>query len=239
MKEQMLILAEMQAYDDQIGSKLELKKVLPKQLETLFTDVEEAKVKVTEVHAEVDELLLAQKSNEGVIQANKELIAKYAVQLNAIKTNKEYKALNKEIEALQKKNSGAETKIINLMDATNTKRAEQKAAKIAQKGAENNLKAQEAELTKMIAALDVDIQLLKDKRNELTKGLPMTMTRKYILLLKNKKRKAVVFNVKGACSGCGYQVRPQVMLELEDRDKLHYCENCSRIIMNKPPKVKK
>ncbi|MBN2829434.1 MAG: hypothetical protein JXR56_03820 [Candidatus Cloacimonetes bacterium] len=238
MKEQMLVLAKMQAYDDKIGDKLAQKEFLPKQLESLEQAVVEAKNNVTAIHTLIEEIQVKQKAKDLEIQANKDLIAKYAVQLNNIKTNKEYKALNKEIEALNVKNSEIETDILNFMEEINIRKNELKEAQKDQKDAETNLKSQEAELKKMIGALDTDIQHLKDKRNELTKKLPVTLTRRYIVLLKNKNRKAVVFNIKGACSGCGYQIRPQILLELDDEKKLHYCENCSRILINKPSGLK-
>jgi predicted nucleic acid-binding Zn-ribbon protein len=201
MKEQVLVLAKMQAYDDKIGDKLAQKEFLPKQLEALETAVEDAKNSVNEIHASIEEILVKQKAKDLETQANKDLIAKYAVQLNNIKTNKEYKALNKEIEALNGKNSEIETEILTLMDEVNTKKEEMKEAQAEQKKAEAELKSQEVELKKKIGDLDHDIKALKDKRNELTKNLPITLTRRYIVLLKNKGRKAVVYNFKGACSG--------------------------------------
>ncbi len=237
MKKQMLTLARMQAFDDKIGDKLKQKEVLPKQLESLVSAVEAADKEMTEAKEILDQTQVEQKNNESAIQVNKDQIAKYAVQLNSIKTNKEYKALNKEIEGLTAKNGKLEEDILKLMDDIKAKKAILKEKQDAKKAAEAELHSQEEELKKMITAVDKDIEKFKNERNTLAKTLPVPLTRRYILLLKNKKRKAVVYNQKNACSGCGYKIRPQVLLELEDENKLHYCENCSRILMNKPSDI--
>ncbi len=234
MKKQMLTLARMQTFDDRIGDKLKQKEVLPQQLKELEQHVEDAEQKVKLAKEVLDQAQVEQKNKENEIQANKDLIAKYAVQLNSIKTNKEYKALNKEIEGLNSKNAKLEEEILKLMDDVTAKKNELKEKQNDKSDAEKELHSQEEELKKLIKAVDNDIEELKNERNKLAKTLPTPLTRRYILLLKNKNRKAVVYNQKNACSGCGYKIRPQVLLELEDEKKLHYCENCSRILMNKP-----
>jgi predicted nucleic acid-binding Zn-ribbon protein len=52
-------------------------------------------------------------------------------------------------------------------------------------------------------------------------------------MIKNKGNKAVVYVQNGACSGCGFVIRPQIRIELQLRKKINFCESCGRILMER------
>jgi predicted nucleic acid-binding Zn-ribbon protein len=84
---------------------------------------------------------------------------------------------------------------------------------------------------KEIEKVNEEIDRLKENRTEYAKQLPMPLVKKYVQLIKNKNHKAVVFNSNNACSGCGFHIRPQILIELNDPNKIIYCENCGRILV--------
>ena len=105
------------------------------------------------------------------------------------------------------------------------------------KKAENELKANEDRIEKKIEIVRNDIDKLKNERNSYAKQIKNTnLVKRYVALIKNKSRKAVVFNDKNACSGCGFKVRPQQVIEINEGNKIISCESCGRILVPKPMK---
>ncbi len=227
-------LIEMQSFDDKIADKEKLKKELPKRLQGLLDSVNEAKLAVEEVEEEKKQVVLNQKDRELEIKQNKEKMLKYEEQLTSIKTNKEYKALNSEIASLNTQNSEHESEILSLMEQENQCKAMilDRTKVLDEKKAE--LKAQEDDLKEEIAGLDGEIDALKLQRNEIAKTLPNNVVKQYKRLIINRNRKAVAFESEGACSACGFKVRPQVIVELDKLNKLNFCDNCGRFLVKKP-----
>ena len=231
MKKQLEILIQMQKLDKIIGEKNILTKELPQQLNSLKQSLKDADETVAATKSELDENLKDQKLRELDIAENNTKIAKYKNQLLTIETNKEYKALNSEINHLEKKNSGIDDNLIGLMEAESELKERLEEEKKSQKKASDELKANEEKLEKEIQEVQKDIEDLKGKRNVLAVELPRDLIRSYAALIKNKNRKAVAFNDNNACSGCGYTIRPQVAIDIKEGESVIYCESCGRILV--------
>ena len=234
MIEKLKTLAAMQKYDDEIGRCKELQRVLPEQLHTLIQDVEETTARMQETQNVREGIVKRQKELEAEIKHNNELKLKYGNQLADIKTNKEYKALNAEIANLSQKNSDIESQLLELME-TETEISKELALRQSElKAAEQRKNAKEDDLLQQINALDGKIDELRKHRTELALTLKSdALVKQYGIMIRNKNNQAVAYNLNGACSGCGFVIRPQIRIELELRKKIHNCESCGRILMNK------
>jgi uncharacterized protein len=231
MKKQLEILIQMQKLDKVIGEKNILTKELPQQLNSLKQSLKDADETVAATKSELDENLKDQKLKELDIADNNAKSDKYKNQLLTIETNKEYKALNSEINHLEKQNSGIDDELISLMEVESELKERLGEENKAQKKASDELKANEEKLEKEIQEVQKDIEELKSKRNTLAKDLPRDIIRRYASLIKNKNRKAVVFDDNNACSGCGYTIRPQVAIDIKEGNSVIYCESCGRILV--------
>lgn len=233
MIDKLKTLARMQKFDDEIGRCKELQKILPEQLHILIQDVETATARVNEANNVKASILKKQNELENDIRHNNELALKYGNQLADIKTNKEYKALNSEIANLKQKNGDIESMLLELMD-TETEIKRQLDIYQKELDAANKRKSdKEDDLRQQIAELDGKIEGLRNQRNELAHVLPVALVKQYGHLIKSKNNQAVAYNINGACGGCGIIIRPQIRIELELQKKIHSCESCGRLLMNK------
>ena len=232
MIKQLETLIKMQKFDKVIGEKNILTKELPQQLNSLKQSLLDADEAVNTTKSELDENQIEQKSKELDIADNNTKVAKYKNQLLTIETNKEYKALNSEINHLEKKNSGIDDELISLMETESELRDSLNKNNVAQKKASDELKANEEKLEKEIQVVQKDIEELKSKRNKKAVELPRDLIRRYGNLIKNRNRKAVVYNDNNACSGCGYTIRPQVGIDMKAGNSVIYCESCGRILVD-------
>lgn len=227
------ILLEMQKLDDIIGEKEILSESLPHELSSLKHNVESANQQLHDIRLRLEENLKNQKLKELKIKENNEKIGKYKNQLLTIKTNKEYKALNSEISHLETSNVEIDDEIIDLMEKEVEIRENQQETEYLQKQAEEKLKANQERLQRKLEEVQKDINVLRNKRNNLAEELPKPLIKRYAALIKNKQRKAVVFKLNEVCGGCGYHIRPQMIIEINEGNHIVYCENCGRIIVNK------
>ncbi|HHE37764.1 MAG TPA: hypothetical protein ENL20_04230 [Candidatus Cloacimonetes bacterium] len=237
MIKELELLIQMQQKDDIIGERRNEAEALPLELNSLKQGLKTAEVNLSNVKNELENNLKDQKLKDLEIKNNKEKIGKYQNQLLTIKTNKEYKALNSEVSHLEKKNSSIDDELIALMESESQLREELKKFEDEYKKAENELKANEDRIEKKIEIVRNDIDQLKNERNSYAKQIKDTnLVKRYVALIKNKSRKAVVFNDKNACSGCGFKVRPQQVIEINEGNKIISCESCGRILVPKPMK---
>ncbi|MDD2423485.1 MAG: C4-type zinc ribbon domain-containing protein [Candidatus Cloacimonetes bacterium] len=232
MKEQLKVLAEMQKLDDKIGQYRVLQDILPKQLNEINEKVEQATIDLLAGETEKAEINKLQRAQEGEIKTHQEQIKKYSTQLSTIKTNKEYKALNSEIAYLKDKISEIESQLLALMDTETEVKARIVDCKKALAEAEANKKAKEGDLKAQIDTLEEKIESTRAERNKLAVTLPVALIKRYGNMIKNKGNQAVAYSHDGSCGGCGFVIRQQMRIELQLREKVVYCENCGRILMN-------
>jgi hypothetical protein len=224
----------MQRFDDIIGEKEVLKKRLPMQLEELEKNVNSAKKSFEDTKKDLNNNLMNRDKLELEQETNNEQIAKYENQLNLIKTNKEYKALNNEIDGLKQKNSEIDDQILEIIEEEEQLRELLQQKKEQLEAAEAELNEKEDLLRKRIISVDKEIEQTRAKRNEIAKTLPTNIVARYGSLIKNKNRKAVVFvNTSSGCGGCGFSIRPQLLIDINRKDMIVSCESCGRMIVNK------
>ncbi len=232
MQDQLKTLAEMQLLDDAIGRFRVLQQELPKQLNELIDNVEQATADLLAGESTKQEINKKQRALENDVKTFQEQIRKYGNQLLEIKTNKEYKALNSEIAYLKDKISEIESQLLELMETENAAKENIADKKKALDKAETEKRAKEGDLKAQIDTLENKIESTRAERNKLAVTLPVPLIKRYGNLIKNKDNLAVVYNRDGSCGGCGFVIRQQLRIELQLRKKIVYCENCGRIMLD-------
>jgi predicted nucleic acid-binding Zn-ribbon protein len=167
---------------------------------------------------------------EAEVKDIKEKASKYNRQLNAVKTNIEYKSLLKEIEETQQKIDRSEEEIISEMLFADEIEEEIKAA--TQKYNEEGIK-----FSKEKKSLEHEKEELESKRKEFEQEkkqiLPQIPPDQQNIYLKifDKNNSIALSPVKGEfCTMCHVRVRPQMLNEIKKEEKIILCENCGRIL---------
>ncbi|HCM15148.1 MAG: C4-type zinc ribbon domain-containing protein [Candidatus Cloacimonadaceae bacterium] len=235
MESQLRTLEQMQLLDNKIGRYRVLQQELPKQLSEINEQVVQATANLLASESEKAEINKKQRALEGEVDTFKNQINKYGAQLSEIKTNKEYKALNSEIAYLKDKISEIESQLLALMDEESEAKTKNDGFKKALQDAEANKHAKEGDLKAQIDSLEKEIEDTRAQRNKLAITLPTPLIKRYGNLIKHKDNLAVVYNRDGSCGGCGFVLRQQMRIELQLREKIVYCENCGRIILDRFP----
>lgn len=185
------------------------------------------------LQAHLDELKRLQtghKQRELELGTREQEVRKLQGQLVQVKTNREYTALQKEIDGRTADNSIVETELIRLLETIDqTKvRVEQMKAEVAVAAAHlaDTLRRLAAE--RQAAEADLDAQ--RGRRAGLTSLVDRALLARYERILENRQGEALVAVAQGACGGCHLNLPPQTVAEVKLRQQVVACESCGRLL---------
>jgi predicted nucleic acid-binding Zn-ribbon protein len=157
-------------------------------------------------------------------------VVKAEGRLPAIKTQKEYVAVLKEIDTAKKVNKEIQDKIKNKNEEIAALAAE-KAEKDAELAA---VSARTAERSAMIQAqideIKANASAREEQRKELFGQIPPTLGKRYQVLIERRNGVAVVLAQKGACTGCNMLLPPQLYNNLYTTREILSCPLCNRLL---------
>ena len=172
----------------------------------------------------------SRKKLEGEVSAFEAKISKYREQMLSVKSNEEYKALQKEIEHAQEGIRGVEDKILNLMMAAEGVQADIKAAEVRlkedQQMVNQERKALEAENQKDVSALESYVS----ERKTIEPMISADLLSRYERVRKFRGGIGVAPAKDYMCDACKVRLRPQVFQEVRKNDKIIACEACQRVL---------
>src|SRR5262245_45895795 len=148
----------------------------------------------------------------------------------SVKTNEEYRALQKEIEHEQAAIRRVEDEILNLMGEAENSQQDIKNAEARLKEDQQVVNAErkqlEGENQKDISALESYIK----ERRELEPQVSADLLPRYERVRKARGGIAVAQALDYVCQVCKVRIRPQVFQEIRKNDKIMECDACQRIL---------
>ena len=229
-QEQINILVEVQGVELEIHQADRLVNALSDEAAALDQAVAEREAMVSSEKAALDGLRKAYRDLESEAKVNAEMIVKSNEKLRAVKTNKEYQSILKEIDEIRKKNSGIEDRMLEQLETIES--------------AEASVKSKEAELAGFVQSYREKKETFaaKEKRerqgvealNEKKARISANADPQIISVLDDVKKKvrglAVVPVQQAICMGCHMNIPAQLFNELQRFDELRFCPHCHRII---------
>lgn len=224
---QLVALQKQDADLDKIKAAMEK---IPVMIERLKEQLEAEKAKGAGAKAKVIELEKKKKQKELELAEKEDSAKKHAGQLNQVKTNEAFKALQLEIEMAKALASDIETEILELMEQIEAAKKEEKAVQaqlaVEAKTFDAEIKAHEARLAEQKASFDG----AKAKRDEAAAPIPSDAMRLYDHIRSRGKLDAIVPIDVATCSACRINLAPQVLVEATKAKALVTCESCQRIL---------
>lgn len=231
VQEQVKVLVELQKIDGEmfrLKHELAGHPVLQKKAEEEF---EKKKVRLKAAEDELKARQVKQKERELDLASREEKIKKLQTQLYALKSNKEYQAMELEIKGAKADNSVVEEEILRLFDAVEEARAAVAREKEALASEEKSHKETLAALKKDSDALNAQVSVLDERRKVFTPNVDPKLLTQYEKILKGRDGLAIVPILEQSCGGCHIGLPAQFVNEIQMQpDKIMYCEDCGRIL---------
>ena len=157
-------------------------------------------------------------------------LSKYKEQLMAVKTNKEYTAMQHEIATAEGLVRSHEDRLLDLMEMGEKEAADLKAAEAAMKSEQADLARQQRELDAERETQEGELRRLSADRDTVAAQVSREAMAIYVRVAHGRRGVALAEARDGLCSVCHVRMRPQTFNEVRRNDGIHQCESCTRIL---------
>lgn len=227
--EQIEQLVVLQKVDDEIiilESELEN---LPKELAELEAKSDEQAQRLAQVDEKVEILKTQRKRLEGEIEDNAAMIKKSKNKLMMAGNTREYHAMMREMDNLEKVNRTREEERVAL--AEELERQDGLRGEFAGEAAELDAKLEEynANIKKRTATAKKRLATLAKKRETACAVVPAPVLGRYEFIRARITNPVIVPVVDGVCSGCNIRIPPQIFIDLQKGEQIISCPNCQRL----------
>ncbi|HRK26922.1 MAG TPA: C4-type zinc ribbon domain-containing protein [Chitinophagales bacterium] len=233
VEQKLRALFELQQIDSKIDEIKLLRGELPMEVKDIEDEIEGLNHRISKFQAEYDDFIAIISKAQFQIDNAKTLISKYEEQQMNVKNNREFEALNKEIE-----NQRLDIGLANKSIKENTELSARKLTQLNETKQKRDARLRDLELKR--EELEKTIAETRIEEEELTKqstGAAANIEER-LLIAYNRIRQsyrnglAVVKIARASCGGCFGTIPPQRQLEIGLRRKVILCEHCGRILVD-------
>ena len=164
------------------------------------------------------------------LKENQALLDAADARIKRIKTNKEYLAMQREIDIAKKRKADLEEQVLTIMEKIEKKTSERKRIRTSFETDKVILDEKMGKLKTLMKELEAVLAEYKGKDDRLRKIVDKSLLSKYDRIKQSKKGLAVVECFEGVCRGCHMHIQPQLFNELIRGDRLINCPACQRIL---------
>lgn len=223
-------LITLQEIDSQLQELNDLLGDLPLKVEGLKTEETALLNSVKEGKARIKELEVELSKSELAMMEIREKIAKLKEQLFLVTTNKQYDALQHEIDHLKEELETIEDQSLDYEEEKETLEEKVKSEEANLETLSNDLVSRRKRLEKLMAESAEEKQKLENRRKTDREAIDPAILRRYDRIYTAREGLVVVALETGACGGCGSRVPPQKISEIRTGSYVHTCDVCSRFL---------
>jgi len=151
-------------------------------------------------------------------------------QMDIIKTQREYEALDKEIKDATEKEQNLRKELQREQTSVEElKNVLEKEEMMIQKQ-EEDVKEEQSKIKVKIKEKNTELKKLQGEEKKITPGLEEDILFKFERIIKNKSGLGIVSLTKGVCTGCYMILPPQFVNTVRLGERVEFCPYCSRIL---------
>ena len=230
MMEQVKVLIDLQ----QILSRARIveteKQKVPLEVADLKSLFDEREAKFLTTRQEFEQVQKEKREKEREIEEERDKVEKAKAKLMSIKTNKEYYAMLKEVEATKRANHSREEEFLAILSRYEEleKRLSDLKAEVEEVG--GRYRERMVDIEARMAKFDKDISSLLAKKTEFASRIEANLARRFEMIFERRDGIAIVPARNQSCTGCHMNIAPQLFNLLQRDDRIHSCPNCNRIL---------
>jgi len=230
MKKEIELLLELQETDLRIDFAKKRKEEIPKELNSLREEIEKTEKYLEDFLNSLKEKELALSNLNVDLEDAQEKVKKYQLQLYQLKSNEEYKAMLRQIEAEKEKIATIEDRMIELMEELEEMKGKKETLRKETGEKKETIQKKMKELESELISLDDEIMLLQEERNRKVSKIDGKLQQTYEKLRKLRGGQVVVAIEGNSCGGCHAELPINMIVELQKEGNLKRCEHCGRLL---------
>jgi len=233
VEDKLKALFSVQALDSKLDKLRAVRGELPMEVSDLEDELAGLQTRITNISNEIVEIDDKIKGNSERIKDSQALIKKYTEQLNNVKNNREFDALNKEIELQGLEILAAEKRINDLNRQVEEKNSMTIDVSSSLEGRVLDLEHKKSELTEIVAETEKEESHLLAERMEVEMHVEEKLLKAYDRIRINVKNGIAVAPIlRSSCGGCFAKMPPQLEADIKSYKKIVICEHCGRVLVD-------
>ena len=233
VEEKLTSLVTLQKIESKLDEIHILKGELPMEVADLEDEITGLHARQTRIEEEVNGVTEFIEQRKLAIKESEAMVKKYDKQSSDVKNNREFEAINKEMEMQQLEIKLAEKHIKDATEEISEKAVLLEKAKKNIAAKEGVLSTKKGELEKIIAANEKDEKHFNKLAADAKTHVDMRLLASYEKIRKSYRNGLAVVPVeRDACGGCFNAIPPQKQSEIKQHKKIMICENCGRILVD-------
>jgi hypothetical protein len=225
-------LWSLQQVDLHLDELEELKGDLPGEVRSLDEKLSSLKAEIDRLEETMRDEFAQRELADNDIVAQKQKLEKYKGQQLAVRTNREYDALTREMDLAVETITRREKEVAEHETRATVARNEAALRREELAGLQTQLEEKRIALAEVSKANEDEELKFRHEREKIIARVAKADLATYERIRRAKKGKAVVPVKRGACGGCFNRVPPQKILELRQNVRVHTCERCGRILVS-------
>lgn len=225
--EQLIILQQVD--DDILILRDEIEKA-PLELADLEGQMAEFDERRTQINERMDLLKEQRKRLDVEIEEDAGKIKKAKNKLMLVGNTKEYHAMMREMDSLEKLNRMREEEQVAVKEELVRQDDATAALNDDMSGVKDQYEALKTTLEERLAAAQKKLESLGRKRKKACKVVPPPILGRYEFIRERMENPVIVPVTHGVCHGCNIMIPPQIYNDLQRGQQILSCPNCQRLI---------
>ncbi len=203
---------------------------IPAKKQELEAQNDKYRVAVDSAKSVVGEFQAKAKERELAAETQRNKILKLREQQLGLKTNKEFKAMEHEIQGLEDKISEIEDDELRVLEDADAGTSGLRDAEKTLAEAQERMGLEVAEQDTRKEEISTELATLSEKRRILAEQVDSWWLHRYQSIMDNKKDAALVRLEHGVCGGCNMKLPPHVVHDARKGDHMVVCSYCARLL---------
>ncbi|MBD3167007.1 hypothetical protein GF324_10440 [bacterium] len=225
------MLAELHQVDQELKDIEQEKGDLPEMIRRLETEITERENELEQFRSRIAELGSDRRSIDGRIQMARVKQEKYKEQLYSVTTNREYDAIQQEIESIDKQVEVLENTQMALLEEEEEHNTKMKQVEERIELLKEDLKDRKSELQEKTQDSESEELELQHERDKLTVRIKKPILAHYERIRAAREGVGASHLYAGACGTCFAVVPPQRQAEIRKMEDIILCESCGVIML--------
>ena len=232
MRDQLTNLLQLQTCDIKVRELEAAAKQLPAKLDPLRRDLAKLQGMLDAERAKLAETETWRKSQQEMIDREREALKAAQSKLQASKNTKEFSAASREVENKRKSIQDRESELKKISEASTASQQQLAARDADVQKLRDELTQSEAGMADQVKALDTQLTEARAARDTARASVEKQWIKIYDTL-SAKRGYAVAPVIKGTCQGCHMALPPQLNNILARMESIETCPRCGRLVYRK------
>ncbi|MDR3319455.1 MAG: C4-type zinc ribbon domain-containing protein [Desulfovibrio sp.] len=228
--EQIKQLVELQKVDNAIFTVRQKVEKTPREIWELEQLFEKSDVQRRHILKKISHLEEQQKRIALEIEEDTAKIRKSKNKLMQVSNTREYQAMTREVDNMEKVNHSREEEKTALFEELTNQQCALADTDLGHSSLQAELEVKKSGMEDKLEKSRGEMAVLEQTRRQVSKGIPSAVFMRYEFIRSRLEHPVIVAVKDGVCSGCNIAVPPQTFIELQRGQQILSCPNCQRMI---------